>query len=91
MDGIDLGTDTHLDDHYAWMDVTVVVDGAVDRELVVGSFDQLLETMREISEAAKADGLPTQVYVLEHEHAFGPCECAQYAQDHKPYWEWNVA
>lgn len=91
MDAIDLGTDTHLEDHYSWMDVTVVVDGAVDREFMTGSYDQLVETLRKVGDAAKVDGLPTQVYVLEHEHAFGPCECAQYVQDHAPYREWNAA
>lgn len=69
-----------------YVTITVVVAGAL--ELEEDFFDYALaeQAIRDAAEAAEGDGYRTEVYVLEHEHEPGECECAQFVTDHRPRW-----
>jgi len=74
-----------------FIDGAVVVDGAMDSEFQVDSFEELQSLIAEVAAQAAADGLPTQVYALFHDHKPGiECECVQYLQDHHPHCTFNI-
>jgi len=52
-----------------------------------GSFDSFIDNLKPL---ALADGLTTEVYIIDHDHTFNEsCECVQYLQDHKPMYSWD--
>lgn len=70
---------------------SVVVDGALEHEDDV-SPEGLDELLKKTKDEASADGLPTEVFAIWHEHAPRTDDddaedvCAQYATDHRPIW-----
>lgn len=76
----------------AYAEVTVVVNGAVEQQLNIHDDALLTDFIDQEANEAASHGYPTQVYILYHEHHDEtPCECAQYVQDHRPAYEWNVS
>lgn len=88
----------------AYTEVTLVVEGAVDQEWQVGPDGSLQDLVNNLDKEQAKEGWTGQLYVLHHEHEpppadLGPvddldalgCECAQYAQDHRPYRVWGPA
>jgi hypothetical protein len=77
-----------------YTEVTVIVEGAVDGTTNFGPNDKsLMEAFIEaIERDAKEDGLRTEVYVQYHGHSLRveDCVCAQYEQDGRPTYSWNV-
>jgi len=71
----------------AYVTLSVIVDGALERE--TNYFDETLlhENMRDEIRDQKDHGYPTEIYYLWHDHApVSDCNCMEYAQDHNPYW-----
>lgn len=80
-----------------FVDVTVIVDGAVDETATI--FDSALLDLfhNEVSEDAKAHGYHTEVYELWHDHPLFDddgeaidCECIQFETHHHPIKEYNA-
>jgi hypothetical protein len=73
-----------VEDCYA--ETTLVVDGALEEELIFTDDDQLGAYIIRI--AAEADpNQVTEIYLIIHPHPLAPdqeCSCIQYEQDHKP-------
>lgn len=76
----------------SYAEVTVVVDGAEQELSIINDPDQMISYIERIESEAVADGLPTEVYVIEHPHDMDDeeCACVQYLTDHRPRWSWNV-
>jgi hypothetical protein len=73
-----------------YAEVTVIVDGALDQEATFTDYLLQEQFVDGVREDAEADGYPTEVFVIEHEHAPGAeCECVQYVTDHHPRYAWN--
>ena len=72
----------------------ITVEGALERSLLVSdrASDTVADSMRELGEGIHLEsGCDVALYVLAHFHAADDvedCECAQYAQDHRPIAEW---
>jgi hypothetical protein len=75
----------------AFAEVTVIVDGAVDRTELFTSEKGVANFIKVVRAEAQADGVPTQVFVLWHFHDVTQteCECVQYQTDGRPLYEWN--
>jgi len=81
----------HNGGHYeCW----VVVDGSFDDEWIVDADSDpggIAMIEQELEIKAATDNLPTDLYILSHNHPVGDgCECAQYTVDHKPFRSWNT-
>jgi hypothetical protein len=76
----------------SYAEVTVIVDGALDESATFTDETALAEFLASQHTAAQADGLPTEVYVLWHDHAMSDqeCCCVQYVSDHHPDYSWNM-
>ena len=72
--------------------VTVVVDGALEAEETFHDYALMDEYIKGVEQDALGDGCPTEVYILEHEHAddVEDCACAQFVTDHHPAYSWNT-
>lgn len=87
----------HGDKDYSetgYTEVTVVVDGALDKEETFRNPTGAQAYIEAIIAESKLDKVPTQIFKLDHDHAEGEeCECAQYVTDHKPIYdsEWGDA
>lgn len=73
-------------------DVSVIVEGALDASETFESSDGMEDYIARQEQAAKKDGLWTEVFVQYHGHPMAEeeCACAQYETDHHPDYEWNV-
>lgn len=79
----------------SYAEVTVIVDGALSSEEVTYGQLDLDKVIVEAEQDALADGLPTEIYILHHDHDEPDgedcsCECIQYEQSHKPAYSWNL-
>lgn len=76
----------------SYADVDVIVDGALAHQKTFTDHAALTSFIEQERDAAVADGLWTEVYILWHEHPMTDeeCTCAQYATDHHPDFEWNA-
>ncbi len=68
--------------------VTTLVDGALDEEHTFYDYLVLDEYLTSLLTDLQGEGYDAEVYILHHDaHVVGAeCECAQYSQDHTPYW-----
>lgn len=72
----------------------ITVEGALERSLLVSdrASDTVADSMRELGEGIHLEsGCDVALYELAHFHGANDveeCECAQYAQDHRPIQEW---
>jgi hypothetical protein len=75
-----------------YADVSVIVDGALGESETFTDYLLLEEYVRTIEEEAAGHGYPTEVYVVEHNHALDvdDCACVQYLTDHHPQYAYNV-
>lgn len=82
-----------------YWEVTVVVDGALDVEAVLLTDEALDDMVAAVRAAATADGKPTEMFTLWHEHpmyteddseAYIEDTCIQYATDLRPAFTWNM-
>ena len=64
--------------------ITVVVEGAFEDEADFFDYTLAEIAIRQAAEDAKLDGMRTEIFILEHEHEPGDCECIQYLTDHHP-------
>ena len=79
-----------------YIDVSVVVDGGLDSDHELSSFDELQTFIAEEARKAAEDPAlaPVQIYVLFHDHP--PlehdeiCFCVEYLQDHRPHCTFNI-
>ncbi len=68
-----------------WLEVQVVVEGAVDETLEIRDPAYLDKAIDKVERQFKEDGVPTEVFVLHHLcDGQGDCVCAQYALDSHP-------
>ena len=71
-----------------YVDVSVIIDGALEEDERFHDEALLLDYVRTIQDEQAGHGYPAEVYVLEHEHeepnGDDECACAQYLQDHRP-------
>ena len=75
-----------------YAEITVVCDGALESEEIYHDETLMTEALDAIREDSLADGVPTEVYVMYHEHDAGDeCECIQYEQSHRPKFIYNIA
>lgn len=75
----------------AYYQVDVIVEGALDDSFEFKSRERVEQLAKTVGEAADADGLATEIFVLYHPHNPGPeCHCIQEAQDHHPEYSWNM-
>ena len=78
----------------AYAEVSVIVDGALDKEETFHDYALQAEFIDSVREDARSDGYPTEVYILDHDHDHlgdgEECACIQYAQDHRPAHAWNM-
>lgn len=73
-----------------YITATVIVDGALETEVELLSFEELQTFITEAA-LASVDGLPTEVYALFHDHVpDSECVCLQYLQDHGPHCTFNI-
>jgi hypothetical protein len=74
--------------------VTVLVDGALEQEDTFFDETAMRAWIDGVGQDAVADGYPTEVYIVEHAHAWDDtddeCTCAQYLTDHHPAYQWNT-
>jgi hypothetical protein len=89
--GVRVGTDM------SYAEVTVIVDGAQDDVATFAtddavSYADMLAYIAGQGEMAASDGLPTEVYVLWHDHPLSDqdCCCVQYVSNHHPDYSWNM-
>lgn len=81
---------------YTFCDVEVIVDGVIDQVEHFSDETLLREFISEVREDAAGDGYPTEIYIQYHDHdEIGgghpfECNCAQYAQSHKPAYTFNM-
>lgn len=80
----------------AYVEVTVIEDGATGpcrefgySEVQQSALDQFIADTRR---QAESDGVPTQLFMLCHDHDETDtwCLCSQYATDHHADYEWNM-
>lgn len=78
----------------AYVEATIIVDGAVEKEEVFGEntaeeFDLWLSQEKEFAMAHPTQR--TEIYLLEHDHPpdVEDCSCVQYVTDHHPHWSWD--
>lgn len=80
-------------DHY--YTVAVIVEGSLEMEKNIYP-DDLNELVGEQIGIAAADGLPTEIWVLQHLHEMPGdeeeegCACDQYVTRHAPYLTMNI-
>jgi hypothetical protein len=83
----------------SYAEVSVIVDGALDAEVMFTDETLMLAYLASVGAEAESDGLPTEVYVLWHDHPlydeavdldYDDCACVQYVSDHHPDYSWNV-
>jgi hypothetical protein len=73
-----------------YIECSVIVDGALEKEVVLYSFSELNAFITEEALAA-IDGLPTEIYALFHDHEpMMFCNCLSYLQDHGPHCSFNM-
>jgi hypothetical protein len=79
-----------------YTEVTVVVDGTLEE---VAQFpddateqqEEFLEEQKELGETEAGAGCHTAIFVDHHPHEMeADCQCAQYATDHKPDFEYGA-
>lgn len=73
--------------------VTVIVDGTLEEEHICYSQEEIQAFVGAQGVKAAMDGLPTQIWVLAHDHEQTEeegCVCIQYLSDHAPYCTFNV-
>lgn len=77
-----------------YADVTVIVDGALEKEEIFHDYALMDDFIEKEVEDAESDGYPTEIFVLYHSHEDlkdgEECQCIQFEQDHKPYRTVNV-
>lgn len=73
--------------------IGVVVEGALEEEAIAMNDEELDEKIGEVAAMSADDGLPTEVWVLRHNHDLGPddCACSQYVTRTHPYVTFNKA
>ena len=73
-------------------EASVVVEGALVKEVVVCDEGELDDLVGIVGPEAVKDGLETEVFVVWHEHAetVEECSCFQYLTDHHPYASFGV-
>lgn len=73
-------------------EVTVIVDGALEETAIFYDYAVQAAWMEDLKADAMDHGYPTEVFVVEHDHAVTveECVCVQYRTDHKPVWSHNV-
>lgn len=75
----------------AHVTLSVIVDGSLESDETYTDDTLYRERLREIADDAADHGYPTEVFVVQHDHAIGiECECVQYLTDHKPVWSANM-
>ena len=71
--------------------VSVIVDGALESEETYHDEVLMTNALDEIRDDSLADGVPTEVYVIYHDHDESvECECIQYETSHKPKFVYNI-
>ena len=74
-----------------YADVTVIVDGTLDKDERFFDSVMLQSFINQVHKDAGFDGLPTEVYIVYHDHPVqDECQCHQYLTDHKPAYSWNI-
>jgi len=75
-----------------YMEITTIVEGALEGSLCFEGVPGIKKMTNHIlstqSFARDNSDMTVQMYELWHEHEQGiECECIQFVQDHKPFWE----
>ncbi len=73
-----------------YADLTVIVDGAIETEETHYDYALLRDAIVMYQHDAEGHGYPTDIFVQYHDHDPGPCECAQFETDHRPFWSSNA-
>jgi hypothetical protein len=74
-----------------YVEVTVVVDGAVDEHELIFDYAVLAEYIAQVERDARGHGYPTEVHLLWHHHTpQADCCCVQYEPDHRPAHQWHT-
>lgn len=75
----------------AYVEATVIVDGAIEVEATFQEDEQeamstWVSQQRELAVAHR--GQTTEIYLLQHDHPSDveDCNCGQYVTDHHPHW-----
>lgn len=79
--------------HERYADVSIVVNGALDKEEVCYDEDAILSLVAELqADCERDEELQAQVFVLWHEHTNDgeECECVQYLTDHHAAYTFNM-
>lgn len=78
----------------AYMDVTFVVEGAVDSGMAYewpAESENYARAVADFERDCKRDGVVGEIYELLHDHdEHGDCECVQYVTDHHPAYTVNA-
>lgn len=75
-----------------YVDLSLVVDGALEDEQELYTEDDLDAAIEEIkADAAKDPDLVFEVYIIRHTHSphVAECSCYQHLTDHKPEYTFN--
>lgn len=75
-----------------YMEITTIVEGALEGSVCFEGLDEIVKLNNHVqstqSFARDNSDMSVQIYQLWHEHEQGiDCECSQFEQDHKPFWE----
>jgi hypothetical protein len=65
----------------------VVVDGALEEEATFHDWNVFVDWAYDTLDYYRRDGLPCEIYKIEHYHDddVDECACAQYIDDHRPF------
>lgn len=69
----------------AYADVSVIVDGALEREEMITDETALTDYLAMVESDARDDGIRAEVWIIWHDHSpsVDECSCAQYVTRHE--------